>query len=289
MKTSLDCMECNIKQLIKISKLFDIPEEKQAEASKKLFKMLSEISFDYSNPFIMGETWKIITEVYHNDNPYKELKKFYNKLLFDLYEEIKEVIINSENKFETALKIAVIGNIIDFGARHKFTKEDLLDRINEYNNVCFKIDDSDLLEKAILKAKSLLYIGDNCGEIVLDKLFIEIIKTLNPNLKVVFGVRGGPIINDVTIEDALDVNLQEVAEVVSSGIAIPGTIVEKSSLEFQELFNRSEVIIAKGQGNYESLSETKRDKLFLMLMVKCDYVAKILNVNTMNYVVVENK
>ena len=288
MKTSLDCMECNVKQLIKLSKLLDASPQKQEEASKKLFEMLSKISYEYSNPYIMGETWRIITNVYNNPNPYKEIKSEFNQLLLSLYEETKYMVENSANPLESSLKTAVVGNIIDFAARHKFTKLDILERLKSYEDIVFSKDSSQKLLKNLSAAETLFYIGDNCGEIVLDKLFIEQIKKKNPDIKVTFGVRGNPIINDVTIEDAIEVNMQEFATVISSGMQVPGTIIEKTNQEFQKHFYESDVVIAKGHGNYESLSDTKRDNLYLTLMAKCDYVAKTIGCNTMDYVVIEN-
>ncbi len=289
MKTSLDCMECNVKQLIKVSTFVNASSEKQVIASKRLFKMLSEVSFDKTNPEIMGETWKVLTDVYQDDNPYKEIKSFYNSLLLEVYNDIKEVIVKSEDKFTTALKIAVIGNIIDFGARHKFRKEEVLERINDYQSMSFALDDSSKLKENVLKAKTVLYIGDNCGEIVLDKLFIETIKSLNEEVIIYFGVRGGPILNDVTIDDFKEVSMGDVAKFVSSENAIPGTILKDSSKEFALLFEQADVVIAKGQGNFESLSDIKRKNLYLLLMSKCDYVSNIIGVNTMDFVLKENK
>jgi uncharacterized protein with ATP-grasp and redox domains len=281
-------MECNIKQLVKLSKLLDAPLEKQEEASKKLFKMLSNISYEYSNPYIMGETWKIVTETYNNLNPYRETKSKFNQLLLSLYDDTKELVEKSLNPLESSLKTAVVGNIIDFGARHKFTKYDVLERLKNYDEIIFNKDDSRKLIKNLLSAKTLLYIGDNCGEIVLDKLFIEQIKKKNPQIDVHFGVRGKPILNDVTIEDANEVNIEEFATVVSSGMQVPGTIIEETNDDFKKLFYESDIVIAKGQGNFESLSDTKRDNLYLMLMAKCDYVAKTIGCKTMDYVVIEN-
>ena len=186
------------------------------------------------------------------------------------------------------MKTAVVGNIIDFAARHKFTKLDILERLKSYEDIVFSKDSSQKLLKNLSAAETLFYIGDNCGEIVLDKLFIEQIKKKNPDIKVTFGVRGNPIINDVTIEDAIEVNMQEFATVISSGMQVPGTIIAKTNQEFQKHFYESDVVIAKGQGNYESLSDTKRDNFYLTLMAKCDYVAKTIGCNTMNYVVIEN-
>jgi uncharacterized protein with ATP-grasp and redox domains len=289
MKVSLDCMECNIKQLIKISNFVNASEAQQITASKKLFKMLSEVDFNKSNPEIMGESWKIIVDIYGNDNPYKEIKSFYNNLLLEVYDDIRSIIKESDNPFLTALKIAVIGNIIDFGARHTFSKEEVIKRIKNHQEMSFKKDDSKKFEQSILNAKTILYIGDNCGEIVLDKLFIETLCFLNKEVKVYFGVRGGAILNDVTVEDFNEVKMGEVATCVSSENAVPGTILKDSSKVFNDLFYNADVVIAKGQGNFESLSEVKRNGLYLLLMSKCNYVSSIIGVDTLDFVLIENR
>jgi len=288
MKTSLDCMECNIKQLVKVSKFVNASEEKQKIASKKVFEMLSNVDFNKTNPEIMGETWKILADVFGNDNPYKEIKSFYNNLLLDIYEDVKEIVNNSDDVFQAALKVAVIGNIVDFGAKNSFTKEEVIKRINNYEEMSFKKDDSIKLKQNILKAKTILYIGDNCGEIVLDKIFIEVIKTLNKDVKIYFGVRGGSILNDVTIEDFNEVKMGELASCISSENAVPGTILKDSSKTFNDLFNSADVIIAKGMGNFESLSDNKRSNLYLLLMTKCEYVSKVIGVNLLDFVLIEN-
>lgn len=289
MKTSLECMECNVKQVIKVAELLKVSELEKDKAMKRVKRFLKGISYENSNPYVMGETWKIIIDEFHNPDPYKTIKIEFNQMLLDVYNQVDDLIIASDDQFDAALKIAVTGNLIDFGAKHKFSKQEVLDRINNYYNIEFKRDDSKRLKSSVLKAKQILYIGDNCGEIVLDKLFIKTIKELNPEVKVYFGVRGGPILNDVTLDDAIAVGMSEVSEVVSSGSAIPGTIIESSTTQFQKLFFESDVVIAKGQGNFESLSDIKRENLYLMLMSKCDFVSRTIGVNTMDYVLIENK
>jgi uncharacterized protein with ATP-grasp and redox domains len=281
-------MECNLKQLVKISNLLQVSDIQKEQAAKRLFKVLSTVDYNQTNPEIMEKTWQVITSEFNNDNPYKEIKESYNNLLLSIYEETKQIINKADNQFITALKIAVIGNIIDFGARHQFDKEMLLKQIRNSHEIIFQIDYVDQLKSFLEKGKQLLYIGDNCGEIVLDKIFIETIKEMFPNLKMYFSVRGKPILNDITIEDAEMVKMDEVVDVISSGAQIPGTVLSKSSKEFQDIFHSSDVIIAKGQGNYESLSDVKRKGLFLLLMSKCDFVSKTLGVKTMDYVVIHN-
>lgn len=288
MKTSLDCMECNVKQLIKVSSFCNVSKKQQEIAAKRMFKMLSEISYELTNPEIMGETWKILIDVFEDDNPYKEIKNFYNTLLLDISDDIRTYINKSDNPFMTGLKTAVIGNIIDFAARHKFDQTDVLHRVKHSRDMVFTKDDSKKLEESLQQATSLLYIGDNCGEIVLDKLFIEQIKAMNKDITIYFGVRGGPILNDVTEEDFYQVKMDDIATLVSSGNATPGTILHNTNKEFQTLFQECDVVIAKGQGNFESLSDIKRDRLFLLLMSKCDYVSNTIGVSTMDFVLKEN-
>ena len=290
MKTSLMCMECNIKQIIKISKMLNIDSEKQEIAAKRMFKGLSKISFNLTNPEILGTiTWPIITEVFNNNNPYKEIKETYNNLLYNMYDDFKQQIDKSFDKIDLALKLAVIGNVIDFGARHEFSEEDVLERTRNVDTLTFKIDDSESLKNQLKTAKRLLYIGDNCGEIVLDKLFIETIKKEYPDLEIYFGVREAPVLNDVTKEDAYQVKMEEVAKIISSGVAYPGTVISASSKEFLDIYNSSDIVIAKGQGNYESLSDIKREGLFLILIVKCSYVAEDAHTEVMDYIIKENK
>ncbi len=290
MKTSLMCMECNIKQIIKLSNLLNVDNKKQEEAFKKIFSKLSNVSFDLTNPEIMGTiTWPIITKVFNNDNPYKKIKAMYNELLYKLYNDFKEQVNKSEDKIDTALKLAVVGNVIDFGARHKFSKEDVLESTRNVDSLTFKIDDRKSFRKQLKTAKNLLYIGDNCGEIVLDRLFIQTIKEEYPNLEIYFGVREAPVLNDVTEEDAYQVKMQEVAKIIKSGVAYPGTVLRASSKEFVDIFNKSDIVIAKGQGNFESLSDIKRKGLYLILIVKCGYIAEVANTEVMDYIVKENK
>lgn len=283
MKTSLDCIQCNIKQLKKISKLLNVSEALKEEATRKIFASFANIDFNKSNPETMKNTWDIISSVYNDNDPYKIQKDFYNKKLYNLYPKLDQMINNYQDKFQTALKVAIIGNIIDFVSNLDLKEEDIFNRINNIDDIKFTIDDSQLLKEKLLKTKQLLYIGDNCGEIVFDKLFIKYIKLLNPDIKVYFGVRGGPVLNDITIEDAKTVKMEELATVISTGINISGTVLERSSKEFNNIFNTSDLIIAKGQGNYESLNEVKKENLFFLLMAKCPYVASVLNVDTFSY------
>ena len=214
-----------------------------------------------------------------NSDPYKIEKKQSNDLALGMYEEMKKNVLSSDNPFETALRIAISGNIIDFALSEQY---DLKATVNKVLTSDFGIDDSVQLKGEIKKARKVLYLGDNNGEIVFDKLFVETID--HPNLY--FAVRGAPVINDGTLEDAKYVGMDEKAKIISNGYDAPSTIPEKCSAEFQELFNTADVIISKGQGNLEGLMKRSDKRIFFLLMVKCNVVAERLRVRKGDFVVV---
>ena len=236
----------------------------------------------------MGEIWKIICDLTNNNNPYKLLKNYYNNEMEKLHNEIVSIIEKSDNKFLTCLKIAIVGNLIDFAAKHTFSMDDLKNKIIDSKKIQLAVDHSMELYHKLKQAGSLLYLGDNCGEIVLDKIFIEYIKQIFPAIKIFYGVRGESIVNDVTKEDALMVNMNSAAEVIDNSDGSLGTLIEKTSELFKQIFYSADIIIAKGQGNYESLSTINRSGIFFLFMVKCEPISEVLNVETMSVVCMEN-
>ena len=183
--------------------------------------------------------------------------------------------------FDTALRLAIAGNIIDYGISNHFDLQSTIDKVLSCD---FAIDDSVRLKQELSVAKNVLYLGDNCGEIVFDKLFIETI--MHPNLT--YAVRGNPVINDVTLDDAQFVGMNVVADIISNGYDAPSTILEYCSAEFVDAFNRADVIISKGQGNLEGLLGRTTKNVYSLLMVKCEVIADTLGVNNGDFVVKKN-
>jgi damage-control phosphatase, subfamily I len=213
-----------------------------------------------------------------NSDPYKKAKKANNDQALSMFPELKEIIRQSKDPFGTALRLAIAGNIIDFAAGDNFN---LQLTITRSLTTFFAIDHSDRLKNALKKAKTVLYLGDNAGEIVLDKLFITTIK--HPNL--IYVVRGAPVINDATMEDAEYVGMSNAAKVISTGYDAASTIPSKSSKEFQKFFEKADLIISKGQGNLEGLLPLNDDRLFFLLIVKCDVIAEFLKVKKESFVI----
>ncbi|WP_066503324.1 damage-control phosphatase ARMT1 family protein [Abyssisolibacter fermentans] len=288
MKLNFKCLPCNLNQTLRITELLNCTDEQKKLIFADVFDYLKNIDYELANPHTMKGILKIVTKYTNNANPYSEIKKYYNNILLDQAEAIENIIMNSNDLFFTALKTAIIGNIIDFGPAHKFNKDIILEKIKNVDDYNLTVNNSNELKDALSKSKTLLYIGDNCGEIVLDKIFIKFIKETYPDLKVIFAVRGKPALNDVTTEDALMVKMDEVAEIIDSGDGSPGTILENTSDSFREVFFSADTVIAKGQGNYEGLSDVNKDNLFLLFMAKCEVVANIAGVEKMSIVCLKN-
>lgn len=240
-----------------------------------------------TNPETMGEIWEKIIPVMQTDNPYQHIKKHYNGILLSMEKELQDKI--NAHDFNYALKLAITGNLIDFAAKHEFDETVLMDMLKNISNTNLAIDDSADLFNKIQNSSSLLYLGDNCGEIVLDKCFISRLKQINPGLKVYYGVRGKPIVNDATIEDAYEVKMDDVATIISSGVRTLGTVLYRTSREFQGIFHQSNLVICKGQGNYEGLIENEKEHIYFLFMAKCDLVARQIGVDKMSIVCMKNR
>lgn len=257
------------------------PEEKKCFASD-MFGLFNEVKHDFSIPMISRELHVLLKQYSDNPDPYQEAKKQSNDLVLGMYAELKDLVFNSGNHFSTALRLAIAGNIIDYGIGNQFDLQGTIDKVLSSD---FAVDDSIELKQALSKAKTVLYLGDNCGEIVFDKLFIETI--MHPNL--IYAVRGAPVINDATLDDARYVGMDIVADVISNGYDAPSTILEHCSVEFNEVFNRADVIISKGQGNLEGLMGKTEKEVYFLLMVKCEVIADALGVKKGDFVVRKNK
>lgn len=213
-----------------------------------------------------------------NNDPYKSEKRENNNEAIRLIPELMELVRNSRDPFNTALRLSIAGNIIDFAAGSSF---DLQGTIARSLNSEFATDHSEQLKKAVENSGSVLFLGDNAGEIVFDKLFIETINHKN----LTYVVRGAPVINDATMEDAEYTGINRVARVISNEYDAPSTVIEKSGKLFRTYFKKADVIISKGQGNLEGMVHLNDDRIYFLLMVKCQVMADFLKVEKGSFVV----
>lgn len=241
---------------------------------KELLDYVGE-SFKYisleSSPPETGEyIYGRIKEMTGIDDPYREIKQSNIREALSLYPYLKEILDNSEDRLLTAIRLAVAGNIIDFAFGKEF---DLIKDIERILKQEFAIFHYNEFKEYLDGVSSILYIGDNAGESVFDRLLIEEL-----DKQVTYVVRGIPIINDVTMEDAVASGLDEVAELISSGTTAPGTVLRLCDDRFLERFEKAEMIISKGQGNYEALSSVSKP-VFFLLKAKCKVISGDLGVN----------
>jgi uncharacterized protein with ATP-grasp and redox domains len=271
------CINCFSDGYSRLLKKFPITPTQEALFGEFFSKQIAECN-NLSNPELQQILYRRLSEINGFHDPFAAEKRHSNQIALGLYDHWLLKVDSSDNGFDTALRLSIAGNIMDYGALSSFNLNGTIEMVMKSH---FAIDQSHALQKKIEEAQSILYLGDNAGEIVFDKLFI---KTMN-RAGITYAVKGGPAINDATIEDAIAVDIQSVANVITNGDSAPSTILQHCSNEFQEAFKNADVIIAKGQGNLEGLLNIADNRIFFLLMVKCDVIAEILHVKKGSFVV----
>ncbi len=269
MKNYLDCIPCFMQQALRAGRLVTSDEKKLKEILDRTGDMVKNISMQATPAETGMMVYQIVREVSGINDPYKEIKQQHLKETKSIYPELEQIVKNSDDRLLTAIKIAIAGNIIDLGVNREF---DIVSDVKSILEQDFAISDYDAFKKQLEKTKEILYIGDNVGESVFDKILI---KELKKTVK--YAVRSIPIINDVTMEDAIASGLDEVAELIDSGCKSPGIILNQSTDKFLEIFNSSGLVISKGQGNFEGLSDCNR-QVFFLLKTKCSIISNHIGV-----------
>ncbi|MBU4443512.1 DUF89 family protein [bacterium] len=269
MKTYLDCLPCFLQQTLRAGRIATDDEKILKQLLDDVGMMLKDIPLDNTPPETGMLIYQKISQITGNKDPYKVIKKENIDNALSLYPEMEKLVDRSNDKLLTAIKLAIAGNVIDFGVNREF---DIEKEISETLRNELVLKDYEDFKEALDKAKGILYIGDNAGEAVFDKILIEQLKK-----PVVYVVRGRPVINDVTFQDAVSAGIDKVARVISSGTPAPGTILKTCNLDFIKLFKSANMVISKGQGNYEGLSGEDRSISFL-LKVKCHVIARNIGV-----------
>lgn len=244
-------------------------ERKKTEYMKALCRMIGEADDHISVPVLVAENTKLLKSYFGITRDYTKEKQEYNDLMLSYENKIWERILGASDSFMEALKYARVGNYIDFGAvnvqqdqLHMLLEKVEADTVDlkEYEHLCDDLE----------KGKHLVYLTDNCGEIVLDKLFIKMIQKKYPQLKISVIVRGEDVLNDATYEDAQRVGLTDLAEVLPNGCDTAGTPLEYVSPKIRSLIEKADVIIAKGQGNFETMNQCGLN-VYYMFLCKCKW------------------
>jgi len=269
-----DCLSCIFNQALKVTKELGLDDNRSKEVLDIAASMIPKMSMDLTPPQNATPMYQKISKYLKVDDLYKDIKEKSIQKAKDLEPLAYEILKNSSDKFITATKIAIVGNVIDLASEISF---DLSDELKNTMQRSFAIDNTNELHEALKKSKKLVYLADNAGENIFDKIYIQYLRDEFKDIEIYYFVRGEPIINDLCLEDLKDDPIHDFATVIDSGVPTPGLVYEMLSESAKEIFDSADLIISKGMGNYECLNQAKSHPIFFLLKVKCSVVANSLN------------
>ena len=270
MRLRPDCLPCLYNQTLRLAKVAGCNEECSVEVLHEGAKFLASLALDRTPPEAAAELYPMLSRIIGTDDPYEEQKLRSIQKAKELLPWVEQKLKESEDPLKAALRAAVAGNVIDFATQVSFDLEEEVKAIFEAR---FAIDEMEGFIQRSQKSKDLVIIGDNAGEHLFDKLMIEVFHRYFPNLRIYYFVRGRPIINDVTMKEAKMVGMDEVCEVVDSGVDTPGFLMERANERARRIYKEADLILAKGMGNFECMESYEDARLFFLFKVKCSVVA----------------
>ncbi len=267
MKTTPDCVGCLVRQAMSTLSRTMPEGPERTLAIRNVLLESTALDFDLPPPVLTGRLQAVLRGITKVDDPYLGEKRRYTQLALRLLPKLEEEVTAAPNPYLAAVRLAIAGNVIDFGAKSSLTEAEVLDALHAATNAPLHGEPEEL-EHLAARATSILYLADNAGESVLDTLLLSRL----PKGRVTIAVRGRPILNDVTEADARTAGMEQFGTIVSNGSDVPGTHLQSCAPGFLSLFRRADLIISKGQGNYETLLGEKAPTFFLF-RVKCQLVA----------------
>ena len=271
MKTMLECIPCFLSQSLEAARMASEDIIVHQQVMQEVMGFLQTVDFTQSPPMISKDVHRIIRDITNSQDPYQTVKQQANMLAKKQYPRLRERVIQSKNPLLIAVKLAIVGNVVDFGTTNRYNLDEMIDHAfhKPFDDQAFP-----LFQERANKAHSILYLADNTGEVFFDKLLLE--QLSDSRKKITYVVKANPIINDVTKKDAITAGIQNYAEIIEgdegSKTSAPGMVLSNASTTLHSLLESSDMIISKGQGNYEALSDISRE-IFFLLMVKCPLVA----------------
>jgi len=268
-KIYLDCYPCLLRQALDSSRVTTEDVGQQREILNRVMGLLSHLSPDLTPPQLAQAAHRVVREMTGNPDPYAEIKHHYNEKALEHLPACRRMVSESPDPLETAVRLSVAGNVVDFGGG--WTEFDLEGELHAVLESRFFAWDYDRFRQDVVGAGTILFLGDNTGEIVLDRLLVEALRQVS-SAEITFVVRGAPVLNDATEDDARFVGMEKLARVVGNASDAPGTVLAEVCPEVREAFHSADVIISKGQGNFETLNE-EPGNIYFLFKVKCAVVA----------------
>jgi uncharacterized protein with ATP-grasp and redox domains len=262
--------------VLKAGKLCGLTEEQFKEVMNYALDELRSDGDELFPPILTGRIYEYMHKKFFAGapvfDPYRQLKQQTTAEALEHLDRLRTLVATTRPCFHTALRVSAAGNVIDFGAanHNSFNIEREIEAIPALQ---FAFFDAQELHLQLKSGQRLLFVTDNAGETVFDRVLLEVLRTDYPHLDVVIAVHERPILNDAVMQDALQAGLDRIGRLISSGSIYPGTVLSESSAEFLYEWKRADIIIGKGQGNFETLCEQVTPKLFFILRIKCSSVA----------------
>ena len=271
-----ECKQCQIRQ--NINKYPEYATQGEIKSYQDAVRNIIESCDCLSTPQIAEKMYSLRHEFWGADKEFSEIKRHFNDLMLASYPYMENKVRESEDHLRMAVQYAMVGNYIDFGALENVNEDELKNQLDGAASIPVDTEILENFRNEILKAHRLVYFTDNCGEIVTDKLLISVLQGINPDLDVTVIVRGKPVVNDATMEDARQVRMEEVAHrIIDNGAGMPGNVIGAISPEAMDEVNEADLLVAKGQGNYEGLSECGLN-IFYFFLCKCELFVRRFNV-----------
>ena len=283
MKTELECLPCFFGQITRTLNYAGVNGDRGRSILRKAEKIIARASLDE----VPARTTTLIHRILRKEtgvDPYKQVKESYNRIALERLTRLRRMAAETTDRLEGGVRIAIAGNVIDFGIYESF---DLDRSLSESFLLPLSSIDYHNFVQAAANAQRILFLCDNAGEIVFDRVLIETLRDRGKDVTAV--VKGSPVINDATLDDASAAGLTECAVVIDNGNDGIGTLLEACSQKFMDAYRSADLIISKGQANFETLVQEKDARTFFLFKVKCPVVAKVLNRENGDIVLMGNK
>ena len=278
MNIAPNCYLCIYTQTFNLTRRLHLNEKKASEILREVAKILSKYDLNVPPPEVAKEVYAFISNKLNIDDPFLVEKQKAIKEALKLKPLFLEKIKQQKDPLFEAIKVAVYGNVIDLGVLQTY-------ELSSDIEIDFFKNDYELFKKRLLKAKNIVYLADNAGENIFDEILIKELKRYVD--EIYYFVRGRPVINDITIKDLEGLEINKLATIVDTSVATPGFCIKYASEYSKKLFYNADLVISKGMGNFECLSDIDRE-VFFLFKVKCEVVAKAVNAKLHDYMFIKN-
>lgn len=281
MRSNLDCIPCFMRQAVEAGRQISTDEALIAKALRRIASTISEFDLSLSPPEMGQQIHRILRQEVGCADPYLSIKKHSTKIALSMLDHMSDLLMKAEDPFEVAIRFAIAGNIMDFGQASAWDDKHIK---ASFDKVLIQPINTNLvsqLKSTLASSSTLLILADNAGESVFDRMLIE---QLPAHLEVTYAVKGSAVINDSLKADAIDAGIDSVAHIIDNGTDAPGSVLHQCSDLFIDYFNEADVVIAKGQANFETLNLVDREVYFLT-QIKCPVIAQYYGYQTGDWIV----